>query len=97
MIANGILNIIGQVVGIFGQTGKAKQEALKQVAANMQRTWTDEIIVAYWFAPSVLALFGYPDALTTMQGFAQSGDLLFEMQVGISAAVFGLGKLAGKG
>lgn len=96
MLINGLIGLAGQIVGLFGKRGAAKQEALKAVASNMQRTYVDELIVLYWFLPTVLAIAGFPDTLERQQAMIADGSLLFEVQLGISAAVFGLNKIAGK-
>jgi len=96
MIAQGVIGLFGQLLGIFGAQGKAKQQALSQVAANMQRTWVDEIVCLYWFLPTILAVFGWPEGLERQQAMIGDGSYLFQTQVGITAAVFGLGKIAGK-
>ena len=93
MIWQGAIGLLGQVIGLFGQAGKAKQEALKTVAAGFQRTWVDEIIVLYWFAPTVLSWFGILKPLYSLETMDPQ---LMQVQLGISAAVFGLNKLAGR-
>ena len=96
MIWQAGIGLIGQVIGLFGQAGKAKQEALKATAQNFQRTWVDELIVLYWFFPSVLAYLGRPESLQTQVDMLNASGPLMEIQIGISAAVFGLNKLSGK-
>ena len=97
MIVSGVLNLFGQLIGVFGQKGKAKQEQITATAANMQRTWTDEIIVLYWFGPTLLALFGFSEPMDRqLLMITAENSLLFEVQVGITAAVFGLSKIAGR-
>ena len=93
MIWQGAIGLLGQVIGLFGERGKAKQEALKTVAANMQRTWVDAIIVLYWFAPTVLSWVGILKPLYSLETMDPQ---LMQVQLGISAAVFGLNKLAGR-
>jgi|TARA_R110002096_G_scaffold5079_4_gene23644 hypothetical protein len=97
MIATGVINLAGQIIGLFGQKGAAAQAQIKATAANMQRTYTDEVIVLYWFGPSIVSLFGLAEPMQQqlLMINADTG-LLFEVQIGITAAVFGLGKLAGK-
>ena len=96
MIWQAGIGLIGQVIGLFGERGKAKQQALTAVAQNFQRTWVDELIVLYWFFPSVLAYLGYTESLDTQIEMLSSSGPLMEIQIGISAAVFGLNKLSGK-
>ena len=43
MIATGVINLAGQIIGLFGQKGAAAQAQIKATAANMQRTFTDEV------------------------------------------------------
>ena len=96
MFAQALVGILGQVVGIFGAKGKAKQDALSHVASNMHRTWTDEVLALYWFGPSMASFFGYDHALIQQQLMIGDNSFLFQAQLGISAAVFGLSKLVGK-
>lgn len=96
MIWQAGIGLLGQVIGLFGERGKAKQEALREVAQNFQRTWVDELIVIYWFAPSVASYFGAGQALANQIAMLDASGPLMEIQIGISAAVFGLNKLSGK-
>ena len=92
MIATGILNLFGQVIGIFGARGKANQEALKAVAENMPRSWTDEVIVVVWFSPLLVAWFNEQAAMNWITAVFANGEYS-ALLIGITAAVFGLGKL----
>jgi hypothetical protein len=94
MIVKGGLALLGQLIGIFGEQGKAKAKALETLAANMARTWVDEIIALYWFGPSLLDYMGITGPLIRQMAMIGDGSMLFQTQVGITAAVFGLGKLA---
>jgi hypothetical protein len=96
MIASAVVGLVGQVIGIFGKKGEARQEALKNVASNMHRTWTDEFITLYWFGPTMAAFFGYSHALVQQQAMIADNSFLFQAQLGITAAVFGLSKIVGK-
>lgn len=93
MIWKAGIGLLGQVIGLFGEAGKAKQEALREVAANFQRTWVDEIVVLYWFAPTVLSWFGILKPLYSLETMAPE---LMQIQLGITAAIFGLNKLGGR-
>jgi hypothetical protein len=95
MIASGILNLFGQVIGIFGAKGAAKQEALKQIAGNMHRSWTDEVIVCIWFSAPLVAWFDSQAAIEWIQTVSGEKEY-FALLTGITAAVFGLGKINGK-
>lgn len=95
MIANIVGGLAAEVIGIFGQRGKEKREEIKTRIENMQRSWTDEILVVYWFAPSVLAWFN-PEHAAKMISSMTADEQFFGIQVAITVAVFGLGKLNGR-
>jgi len=95
MIATGILNLFGQVIGLFGQAGKAKQAALATIAENMPRSWTDEFIVIVWFSAPMVAWFDAEAAQNWIAAVSGNGDY-FALLTGITAAVFGLGKINGR-
>jgi hypothetical protein len=95
MIVNAALGLVGQVISLFGQAGKAKQEDLKTRVEAMKRSWTDEILVVYWFSPTMVGWFDLAKSIE-MQNSMTANTELFAMQVAISAAVFGLGKINGR-
>ena len=73
---NVVAGLAGQILGLFGQKGRANQEALKARVANMKRSLTDEFLVVYWFGPSVLLGLFSPDhysayvaAITAQQAY----------------------------
>lgn len=95
MIAGLVANLVGQVIGLFGQKGKAAQDALAARVNNMERSWTDEFITVIWFSPVMVAWFdpGKSDAwIKSVTGNTE----YFGMLAGITAAVFGLGKINGR-
>jgi hypothetical protein len=95
MIAGLIANLAGSVIGLFGQAGKAKQDALTARVSNMERSWTDEVIALYWFGPSFIGFFN-PETSVAIQGAMFANQELVGIQVGITMAVFGLGKINGR-
>ncbi len=95
MIVNLLGGLAGQLIGLFGAKGAAKQRAIATRIDNMKRTWVDEILVLYWFAPSVVAWFN-ADQSAAMIAAMTSDEQFLAVQVGITAAVFGLNKLAGR-
>ena len=95
MIFNVLGGLAGQIIGMFGKSGEARQDAIKARIDSMQRTWSDEILIVYWFAPSVRAWWD-PEGGTAMIEAMTSSEQFFGIQVAITAAVFGLGKLNGK-
>ena len=96
MLVNGVLGLAGQIIGLFGQRGQAQQEQLKAVSDRLQRTWVDELIVLYWFWPSVAAQLGWAEPLAVQIQQIKDSPELFAIQLGITGAVFGLNKIAGK-
>jgi hypothetical protein len=96
MFATAAVGLLGQIIGIFGEKGKAKQEALATFSANMQRSLVDEFLIVYWFLPSFLDWFGYGQPLASQIAMIDADGFLFEAQITISASVFGLGKLVGR-
>jgi len=95
MIVNIAAKLLGSVIGIWGEKGKAKQEALATRVEAMKRSWTDEFIAVYWFSPSIVSWFD-PDKATAMITSMTSNEQFFGVQIGITLAVFGIGKLNGK-
>jgi hypothetical protein len=95
MIVGGIINLLGQAIGMFGAKGKAKQDALAVRVSGMGRSWTDEFIALYWFGPSFVG-FWSPEASIAIQSAMFNNKELVGIQVGITMAVFGLGKLNGR-
>ena len=95
MIVEAGINLVGQVIGLFGAKGKATQEDIKARVANMERSWTDEFIAVYWFGPDFIGWFDPAWALQIKAGQVAEPEVL-AIQVAITAAVFGLGKLNGK-
>jgi len=87
--------LVGQVIGLVGDKGKAAQADLVARAENMKRSWTDEVLVIYWFSPSVIAWFDKEKSLEVQQTMTADPEL-FALQVAITAAVFGLGKINGR-
>ena len=95
MIVSGAIGLAGQIIGLFGDRGKEKQALLKERAQNMQRTWVDEFLAVYWFSPNIVGFFSEARAQVMIDTMTRSTDVL-AIQIGITAAVFGLNKLAGK-
>jgi len=95
MIVGGIINLLGQAIGLFGAKGEAKQEALAVRVSGMERSWTDEFIAVVWFSPLVVAWFNPARADAWIASV--TGNLeYFGMLAGITMAVFGIGKLNGR-
>ena len=92
MIVAGALKLLGSVVGLVGAKGKAAQENIKARTDAMGRTWTDEVLVAYWFLPGFVAWFN-PEAVSAWTAATVGNEQLFTIQLLITAAVFGLGKI----
>ena len=95
MIASLVANLLGQVVGLFGQKGKAAQDALAARVSNMERSWTDEFITAVWFSP-LLVSWVNPEKANEWIATVFANKEYSALLMGITAAVFGLGKLNGR-
>ena len=87
--------VLGQVIGLFGAKGKAAQEQLKARVSMMERSWTDEFIAVVWFSPVIVAWFSPAKSEAWITALTVNQDY-FGLLVGITAAVFGLGKLNGR-
>jgi len=96
MLANLTVGVIGQVIGLFGAKGKAQQEALKARVESMQRSGTDEIIAAVWFSPAIVAWFDPERAELWITNIFNTSPEYTALLIGITAAVFGLGKINGR-
>ena len=93
MIVKGALALAGQLIGVFGERGRAAAADLEARRVAMDRTWTDEFIVLFWFGPTLLSWFGYTTAIDEQIRSIANAPELTGIQVAITAAVFGLGKL----
>lgn len=92
MIVSGIMSLAGQLIGLVGAKGKAAQEQINTRVSAMERSWTDEVLVAYWFSPGFVAWFS-PEAVEAWTKATVGNEQLFTIQLLITAAVFGLGKI----
>jgi len=90
-----VAGLAGQIIGLFGSKGKAQQQALKTRVANMKRSWTDELVALVWFSPMMMAWIS-PDRATAWIDTATADPEYYALLVGITAAVFGLGKINGR-
>ena len=95
MIVSGVLTLLSSALGIFGQKGKAAQERITTRISAMERSWTDEVIAAVWFSPLIVSWFSPDRATSWIQTVTQDAEY-YGMLVGITAAVFGLGKMNGR-
>jgi len=95
MIAGLLVNLVGQVIGIFGAKGKAAQENLATRVNAMERSWTDEFITLVWFSPVLVSWFN-PERANAWIVTVTGNTEYFGMLAGITAAVFGLGKINGR-
>jgi len=96
MIVQGAIGLAAQVIGLFGQRGKATQEAIQARIANMERSWTDEFIVVIFFSPLVVMWFSPERANAWVENIDKMPEWYVAMVAGIVSAVFGLGKLNGR-
>jgi len=94
-LINVVAGLAGQIIGLFGTKGKAQQEALKVRVENMKRSWTDEILVMYWFGPSFIGWVNPAHGIEIQNAMFANTEIV-SIQVALTAAVFGLGKLNGR-
>jgi hypothetical protein len=87
------MSLAGDVVGIFSANGKAKAEATAQRIQSMGRSWTDEFIVLVFFSPIIVSWFSPTRAAEYYSAFDSMPEWYAALIIGITAAVFGLGKL----
>ena len=87
--------LVGQAISLFGERGKAAQADLVARAENMKRSLTDEFLVLYWFSPTIVGIFDAEKGIEMSSNMTQNSEL-FALQVAITAAVFGLGKINGR-
>jgi len=95
MIVSLLGNLAGQVIGLMGKKGAAKQAEIAERMQQMERSWTDEVLVVYWFSPSMIGWISpaKADAIITVMF---SNPEMVTIQAAITAAVFGLGKVNGR-
>ena len=97
MLVNAGLGILSQVISLFGERGKKGQEMLKAAQENMQRTWTDEIIVVIFIVIPALVAWKDPVALAEwIKTMFETSELYAGMVLGIVGSVFALGKIKGR-
>jgi len=95
VIVNLVGGLLGQVIGLFGAKGKAQQEQMASRISALGRSWTDEFIAVVWFSPLIVSWIS-PDRAQAWIDTITSQDEYFSMLVGITLAVFGIGKLNGR-
>lgn len=92
-----ILQIVATLVGKIGAKDQSKRDERKArvvaVAENMQRSGTDEGISLIWFFPLVMLWISPERAIAYINQLESLPEWYVQMLVGITIAVFGLGKL----
>ena len=88
--------LVGQVIGLFGAKGKARQQAISNRISAMERSLTDEFIAVVWFSPMVVCWFSPERATAWIDAVTKNNPEYFAMLAAITAAVFGLGKINGR-
>lgn len=96
MIASLIAGVAGQLIGLFGERGKAAQETIRQRVSNMERSWTDEVIVVTIFSPLWVGWFSEERAIGWLGMVQGMPEWYTGMLWAVVGAVFGLGKLHGR-
>ncbi len=89
-------SLLGSLIGLAGDWGKNKQAALMTRLSNMQRSWTDEFITVVYFSPLLVAWFAPERAGAWVQMVQSLPQEYNAVLAGITAAVFGLGKINGR-
>ena len=84
-LANGAL-------GVFGKHSAGVRDRNAARIANLERTWVDEILVGYWFSPTIIGWFNATQG-AVMQDLMTRDTQLYAMQVTITLAVFGVNKV----
>jgi hypothetical protein len=93
MIVKAGLTLASSLLGMIGAKGERAKESLENARDSMERSWTDEVLVVYWFGPTIVAMFGYTSSLEAQTAAIAEFSPLFQVQIAITAAIFGLGKL----
>jgi hypothetical protein len=96
VIVNAIGSLLGSVIGLVGDWGKGKQEAINARISSMERSWTDEVIVVTIFSPLWVGWFSEERAVAWLNMVDGMPDWYTAMLFGVISAVFGLGKLNGR-
>ena len=87
------ISLAGDVVGMFSESGKAKAAETATRIQNMGRSWTDEFIVLVFFTPIVVGWFSPDRVYSYFQTLGSMPEWYTALVIGITAAVFGLGKI----
>lgn len=86
--------LLGQVIGLFGERGKAAQDLLATRVGAMQRSMTDEFAILTVLSPYWVAWFSEPAAQRWLAFMDGVPGWYTDLTVGIILATFGIGKLA---
>ena len=92
MIVSGIMGLAKAGLAIFGNRTEAAQKVVQTRIDSMSRTWTDEILVVFWFAPTIVGWFSTDKGAAMIDLMTRDKELL-GVQLLITGAVFGLGKM----
>jgi len=87
------MQLLGQLVGIFGERGKRTQDQIDARITSMQRSWTDEFIVVIFFSPLVVGWFSDVQSEAYIAMLGSLPEWYRNLIFAITGAVFGLGKL----
>ena len=87
------IGLAGEVIGIFSEGGKAKAAETATRIQNMGRSWTDEFIVLVFFTPIIIGWFSPDSVYAYFQTLGSMPEWYTALVIGITAAVFGLGKI----
>ena len=86
-------DLAGNVVGMFNASNKAKVQEVASRIENMGRSWTDEFIVLVFFTPIIVAWFSPERSLSYFEALNAMPEWYNALIIGITVAVFGLGKI----
>ena len=87
------MGLAGNVIGIFSENGKAKAAETASRIESMGRSWTDEFIVIVFFSPIIVNWFAPERATAWFASLDTAPEWYTALVIGITAAVFGLGKI----
>ena len=96
MLVQAGLGLLNQVIGLFGDKGKAAQAENTKRIENMQRSWTDEFLVVTWFSPVWMSWFSPDRAAAYVETLNNMPEWYISLLYLITGAVFGLGKINGR-
>jgi len=93
MLVTAGMSLLGQVIGLFGEKGKAAKADVQARVSAMSRSWTDEFLVVVWFSPIAVMWLSPEKANAYIANLTAMPEWYVGILYLITGAVFGLGKL----